>query len=109
MVGFVPSHTHTHTHIIFLLHYFVINKAQNIFYSSHSSIPFVHITFHINTTSLFYKYAINEHRGNLVDDIGFIFDKDICIGDFDTNEDVDNCILLELVEQEEKQFFPIMS
>ena len=48
------------------------------------------------------RYPINEHRVDLVDDLGVDFERDICVGDSNTDEDIDNYILppnlLRLVE-----------
>ena len=48
------------------------------------------------------RYPINEHRVDLVDDLGVDFERDICVGDFNINEDIDNYFLpsdlLRLVE-----------
>ena len=47
---------------------------------------------------------------DFVDDLGVDFEKDICVGDSNTDEDVDNYFLpsdlLRLVEQEEKRILP---
>ena len=56
------------------------------------------------------RYPINEHRVGLVDDLEVDFERDICLGDSNTDENVDNYFLspdlLRLVEQEEKRILP---
>ena len=70
---------------------------------------FVH-TLYINATPSSYRYPINEHKGNIVNDIGIDFERDICIDYFETNKDVDDYVLppnlLRLVEQKEKKILP---
>ena len=67
-----------------------------------------HFLYHYYLT--FLQHPIIEHSGNIVNDQGIIFEKDICIGDLSTNEYVDNYVLpsnlLRLVEQEKKQIIP---
>ena len=56
------------------------------------------------------RYSINEHKVDLVDDLGVDFERDICVGDSNIDEDIDNYFLppdlLILVEQEEKRILP---
>ena len=76
-------------------------------------------TYHSLFTSLFVfkyyltfpcRYPINEHRVDFIDNLGVDFERDICVGDSNTDEDVDNYFLppdlLRLVEQEEKRILP---
>ena len=58
--------------------------------------------FYINATSHICRYSKNQYKGNLIDDLGIDFERNICISDFDTNEEVDDYVLpldiLKLVE-----------
>ena len=46
-----------------------------------------------NATSPFMKYPINEHKSNIVSNLGVDFERDIRVENFDANEDVEDCVL----------------
>ena len=87
----------------FLLYELIVKLIKhNALYVYPILLFFVHTLFLSNIISPICRYPINEHKGNPANNLGIYFEREICVDDFNTNEDVNDCVLpsdlLKLVE-----------